>query len=180
VTAADMHDDFPISLSCVSSSLFWTIDADKRKTYSLAGNLEGITVFGRGVRLALAVTNHGEESVGLRALRIRAQWSTQFPATLRYHKLVTSVPVPPLPFASGQAHVRLTEDMLPGGMAEVRGVRGELGVAGGPDSIRIVQVVIEAASAGLWACQVEAESWRGDKTWVTESLVQCLILLRGK
>jgi hypothetical protein len=182
MTSASVPSDFPVTLAYddAASPLFWIIDAEGRKTYSIAGDFNGATVFGRGIRLTLRVTNHSDESVGLRALRVRAQWSRTFPAMLRYRKIITSVPVPPLPFASGQANVRLTEDMLPGGVVRVRGVRGELGPVGGPDSSRVVQVVIEAAVVGLWACRVEMESWHADKTWVSESPVECLILLRGK
>jgi hypothetical protein len=182
MTSASVAGDSPVTLAYddAASPLFWAIDAEGRKTYSIAGDFNGDTVFGRGIRLTLFVANHSDEPVGLRALRVRAQWSRTFPAMLRYRKIVTPMPFPPLPFASGQAHVRLTEDMLPGGVVQVRGVRGDLGPAGGPDSSRVVQVVIEAAVAGLWACQVEAELWRGDKTWMAGPPVRCLILLRGK
>jgi hypothetical protein len=182
VTAGGAPGDFPVALTYDDeiSPLFWTIDADRRTTYSTAGYFKGATVFGRGVRLGVRVTNHSEQVVTLRALRVRTLWSRLYPSGLRYKRLVTQVPAPPLPFASGQANVRLTEDLTPQGVVAVRGVRGELGPAGGPAASRVVEVVIEAAVSGLWACGIEAESGSAGQTRVTAAPLNCLVLLRGK
>jgi hypothetical protein len=182
VPPADLTSDFPVALTYEDQAAqpFWTIDAGRLTTYSVAGEYDGATVFGRGVCLTLRATNRSENTVSLRGLRVLTQWSPQYPARLRYRKIVAVVPVPPLPFASGQANVRLGEDALPEGQVVVRGTRGELGPAGGPDSARDVHVVIEAAVAGLWACHVIAESSCAGQTWVTETPLSCLVLSRGK
>ncbi|MGO9778835.1 MAG: hypothetical protein ACLPKE_03085 [Streptosporangiaceae bacterium] len=171
--------DFPVALSSAGIGLFWIIEAGGRVTYSTAGEVDGVTVFGRGVRMGVRVANGADEPVTLRALRIRAKWYPEYPPTLRYHKVALPVPAPPLPFDDGQPNVLLTEDVTDG-VVTVRGTRCVLAPAGEADASRVIDATIEAAVSGLWGCHIEAEYTHAAAARVTSVPVGCLVLLRGK
>jgi hypothetical protein len=160
--------------------LFSEIGPDGRKTYTDAGVIDGVTVFGRGVRIPMLVTNVSSGPAQLLRLEVLTNCYIKYQPELRYDKIMVSIPHPRLPFDGERGRVRLMERDMNEGTVAVRGTHRVLHPGGGRLSGGQFEITIEAAVSGLWACHVQARFLSAGRTETSEQAGPFFVLLRGK
>ena len=165
-----------IEFAVGSPGLFWVVEDNSYRIYSQAGELDGVPVFGRGVRLPVTMTSRAETPIEVRAIEVSVVRHAKYQPTLRYDKLVLPAADGRMPLLGPPHRVALGETELHTGRATVPGVRCVLG----PGSAGQFEVVVEAAAAGLWRCELGVHVVHDGAVCLVEPIGPFLILLRGR
>lgn len=162
---------------------FEIFEQGDKSVYTLAGELDGTQVYGRGQRFLLTLINDASVPVDVTSLGLRLiSHDIHYPLTLKYSTISMSLPGTRLPVEDIKAPIRWGADDKPGSLKITGQGIIRLAPKGLPDDKHQVRFVVEATVPGLWVYQVEAtydEPRTNDKS--SRLLThKCMILLRDK
>jgi len=169
-----------MELSEVSN--FETVQGNWKNIYTVAGQKDGIPVYGRGQRLFLTLVNDAIIPLDVVSLNVRLlSHDINYPTTLIYSKLMMSIPGTRLPIEETKAPIRWESTDQPGTSKRVGEGIIRLSPKGSAEDKHQIKFTVEVASPGLWEYQVEVDYNEPKTDRRTRAILgeKFIILLRG-
>lgn len=163
-------------------SNFVVIEGDLKIIYTVAGESEGTSVYGRGQQLRIALLNAQPEVLDIISVNLRLlSRERSYDPTLKYNKLQLSVPHTRLPIENITKPIQWNDKDELGALKEIGNGRIRLGPKGKKDDIHQIMFTVEAKASGMWTYVIEVEyvePQTGQQRLVT-CKDKCKLLLRG-